>query len=82
MKRNQHHTSPPTGDQGDSPLEANAAGLGMERDELIRQIAYSHFEARNHTQGLALEDWLRAETKVKKMTAQSIKARETASSAS
>lgn len=37
------------------------------RDEIIRQTAYFFYEARGYVDGNDLDDWLRAEVKVKQM---------------
>lgn len=44
-----------------------AAANDDERLEMIRQTAYSFYEARNHEGGHALDDWLRAEEQVNQM---------------
>lgn len=38
------------------------------RDEIIRQTAYSLYEARGYIGGYDLDDWLQAEAKVGQMT--------------
>jgi hypothetical protein len=49
------------------PDSAKAIDFGANRDELIRQTAYSNYEARNHVEGHDLLDWLQAETLVNQM---------------
>ena len=46
---------------------AKAIDIGPVRDELIRQTAYSNYEARNHEEGHELLDWLAAESQVNQM---------------
>jgi hypothetical protein len=49
------------------PNCAKAVAFGTVRDELIRQTAYSCYQARNHEGTDALQDWLHAETLVNQM---------------
>lgn len=65
--KHQTHIHHATTGQGDRSPETNAVASSKTRDELVRQTAYSHYEARNHTQGGDIDDWLQAETKVNQM---------------
>lgn len=53
-------------DQSAVDLKAKADDNG--RDEIIRQTAYSFYEARGYVGGYDLDDWLQAEAKVGQMT--------------
>ena len=53
-------------DQNAVDPQANAGVSG--RDELIRQSAYSFYEARSYVGGSDLDDWLQAEAKVAQMS--------------
>ena len=77
-EKHQNPTTLPSPGQETSSPEANAVASSLTRDELIRQTAYSHFEARNHTHGHEVEDWLQAETKVGQMPGQRTETRELA----
>ncbi|NDP39158.1 MAG: DUF2934 domain-containing protein [Rhodoferax sp.] len=57
-----------TGD-GESQVGLKATAPGTDRDELIRQTAYSFYVARSYVGGHELEDWLQAEAEVDQMTA-------------
>jgi hypothetical protein len=64
-----HHLAPAGQAQGaaESPLEPAAGGRmpnPAERDQTIRDLAYSFFEERGRVYGHELEDWLKAEAQV------------------
>jgi hypothetical protein len=62
------HASHASTDEGNGQPETNAVASSITRDELIRQTAYSQYEARSHTHGQDLDDWYQAETKVNQMS--------------
>ena len=45
-------------------VDLKAGASDQERDEIIRQTAYSFYEARGYVGGYDLDDWLQAEAKV------------------
>lgn len=49
------------------PNCAKAIAFGTAREDLIRQTAYSFYQARNFLGGHALQDWLKAEAMVNQM---------------
>lgn len=53
---------------GGSSVKSAASVIG--RDELIRQKAYTLYEARSCIAGYELDDWLQAEAHVQEMLAQ------------
>ena len=54
---------------GQSQVDLKATAPAADRDELIRQTAYSFYVARSYVAGHELEDWLQAEAEVDQMTA-------------
>lgn len=62
--------SAPTEKKDENPVATNDAPSGDARDELIRQTAYSFYEARSYVSGYELEDWLKAEMQVDQMLGQ------------
>jgi hypothetical protein len=44
--------------------------FGGGREELIRQVAYSLYEARSCEDGHSVEDWLQAEAQIDQMATQ------------
>lgn len=49
-------------------VHAKGTASGKSREEMIRHIAYSYYEARNYTGGQELDDWLHAEAQVDKLS--------------
>lgn len=58
-----------TKSNGESQLALKAMAPRTDRDEMIRQTAYSFYEARSYVGGHELDDWLQAEAQVEQMTA-------------
>lgn len=54
---------------GESEVDLKAVAPPADRDELIRQTAYSFYVARSYVGGHELDDWLQAEAAVDQMTA-------------
>ncbi|MBA3057457.1 MAG: DUF2934 domain-containing protein [Gammaproteobacteria bacterium] len=54
-------------DQNAVDLSARAGDSG--RDEIVRQTAYSLYEARGYVGGYDLDDWLQAEAKMAQVSA-------------
>lgn len=55
-----------------SSANSKSIASSIERDELIRQTAYTLYEARSCVSGHELEDWLQAEAQVDQMLAQGV----------
>jgi len=78
-----HHTTPEPQQEGTPKKKAarsspkgngesasHALVFGEGREEMIRQAAYSLYEARNCEEGHSVEDWLQAEAQIDQLTAQ------------
>jgi hypothetical protein len=60
--------------KGNGESTSQSLMLGDGREELIRQVAYSLYEARSCEDGHSLEDWLQAEAQVSQLTDQTSQA--------
>lgn len=72
------HQQPATGGTHQSPAKkpgrsankrngsgrSEAAASGDGREQIVRQTAYSYYEARGRVDGHELEDWLKAEAQI------------------
>ena len=55
------YTTAPAAHEPSAAIGLTHVAAPEERAQVIRQTAYAYYEARGHTDGHALEDWLRAE---------------------
>lgn len=55
-----------------SSANSKSIASSIERDELIRQTAYTLYQARSCASGHELDDWLQAEAQVDQMLARGI----------
>jgi hypothetical protein len=55
--------------KGNGESTSQALVLGEGREEMIRQVAYSLYEARSCEDGHSVEDWLQAEAQINQLTA-------------
>lgn len=55
-----------------SSANSKSIASSIERDELIRQMAYTLYEARSCVSGHELDDWLQAEVQVDQILTQGV----------
>ncbi len=68
VKKKPVRSSKKGNDEDQSAVDLKAKPGDKERDEIVRQTAYSYYEARGYVGGFDLDDWLQAEAKVGQMT--------------
>jgi hypothetical protein len=56
-----------TASKGNGESSAQGFTFGDGREEMIRQVAYSLYEARSCEDGHSVEDWLHAEAQIDQM---------------
>jgi hypothetical protein len=60
--------------KGNGESTSQSFTLGDGREEMIRQVAFSLYEARSCEDGHSIEDWLQAEAQIDQMAAQATQA--------